>query len=125
MTIQHETGSATDTHEGEFAVFLIQHSRGEAHEQISTEFHELLAAVQEHGRKGSLTIKVVVEPPKGHVDGAPLLIGIDSDVKAPKAIAPPSMYFVDDDGRPTRNDPRQIAAFDVRDVNTTREIKDI
>jgi hypothetical protein len=36
------------------------------------------------------------------------------------------MYFVDDDGRPTRNDPRQIAAFDVRDINTaTGEIKEI
>ncbi|MER6832661.1 hypothetical protein ABT320_01505 [Streptomyces cellulosae] len=123
MTIQqHET----TPQEGEFAVFLIQHSRGEAHEQISTEFHELLAAVQEHGRKGSLTIKITVEPPKGHVDGAPLLVGIESDIKAPKAIAPPSMYFVDDEGRPTRNDPRQTAAFDVRDLPTTNtEIKDI
>jgi len=119
---QHET----TPQEGEFAVFLIQHSRGEAHEQISTEFHELLAAVQEHGRKGSLTIKITVEPPKGHVDGAPLLVGIESDIKAPKAIAPPSMYFVDDEGRPTRNDPRQTAAFDVRDLPTTNtEIKDI
>ncbi|MFI2761352.1 hypothetical protein ACH5A3_21160 [Streptomyces echinatus] len=124
MTIQqHETQTA---HEGEFAVFLIQHSRGEAHEQISDEFHKLLAAVQEFGRKGSLTVKVTVEPPKGGADGAPVLVGIESDLKAPKAIAPPSMYFVDDNGRPTRNDPRQISAFDVRDINTTTgEIKDI
>ncbi|MGW6481277.1 hypothetical protein ACWGDS_25850 [Streptomyces sp. NPDC055059] len=112
-------------HDDEFAFFLTQHSRGEAHAQISGELRELLAAVQEHGRKGSLTIKVSVEPPKGHVDGAPVLVTVESEVKAPRAVAPPAMYFVDDDGRPTRNDPRQTAAFDVRDLSTATEIKDI
>ncbi|WP_151480648.1 hypothetical protein [Streptomyces albicerus] len=110
----------------EFAVFLVQHSRGEAHDQISGELRELLTAVQEHGRKGSLTVKVVVEPPKGHVDGAPVLVTVESDLKAPRPIAPPAMYFVDDDGRPTRNDPRQLASFDVRDLPTTKnEIKEL
>lgn len=110
----------------EFAVFLVQHSRGEAHDQISGELRELLTAVQEHGRKGSLTVKVTVEPPKGHVDGAPVLVTVESDLKAPRPIAPPAMYFVDDDGRPTRNDPRQTSAFDVRDLPTTKnEIKDL
>ncbi|MFE4718365.1 hypothetical protein ACFRLW_18360 [Streptomyces sp. NPDC056728] len=122
MTLQH---TEPETHDDDFAVFLLQHSRGEAHGQISGELRELLAAVQEHGRKGSLTVKVTVEPPKGHVDGAPVLVTIESDVKAPRPIAPPAMYFVDDDGRPTRNDPRQTAAFDVRDLSTTTEIKDI
>jgi hypothetical protein len=121
MTTQPET-----QHDDEFAVFLVQHSRGEAHAQISGELRELLSAVQEHGRKGSLTIKVSVEPPKGHVDGAPVLVAIESEVKAPRPIAPPAMYFVDDEGRPTRNDPRQMQAFDVRDINTTTgEIKEI
>jgi hypothetical protein len=121
MTIQPDT-----QHDDEFAFFLTQHSRGEAHAQISGELRELLTAVQEHGRKGSLVIKVNVEPPKGHVDGQPLLVSVESELKAPRPIASPSMYFVDDDGRPTRNDPRQIAAFDVRDINTaTGEIKEI
>lgn len=110
----------------EFAVFLVQHSRGEAHDQISGELRELLTAVQEHGRKGSLIVKVTVEPPKGHVDGAPVLVTVESDLKAPRPIAPPGMYFVDDDGRPTRNDPRQTSAFDVRDLPTSKnEIKDL
>lgn len=120
------TTQAHTQHDDDFAVFLIQHSRGEAHVQVSSELRELLSAVQEHGRKGSLTLKVTVEPPKGHVDGQPLLVAVESELKAPRPIAPPSMYFVDDDGRPTRNDPRQTAAFDVRDLPTTKnEIKDI
>jgi hypothetical protein len=121
VTDQHNT-----QHDDDLAVFLVQHSRGEAHAQASSELRELLNAVQEHGRKGSLTLKINVEPPKGHVDGAPVLVSVESELKAPRPIAPPAMYFVDDDGRPTRNDPRQTAAFDVRDLPTARtEIKDI
>lgn len=122
MTVQH----TEDPQIGEFAIFLAQHLAGRSNEEISNEFHQLLAAVNEHGKKGSLTIKLLVEPPKGHVDGAPVVISIDSELKAPKASAPPALYFVDDEGNATRNDPRQIAAFDVRDINTaTGEIKDI
>ncbi len=118
--------SNIDTQPSEFAAFLVQHSRGEAHERVSADFHELLAAVNEHGKKGSLTLTVSVEPPKGGMDGSPVAISIDSALKAPKASAPPSLYYVDDDGRPTRNDPRQTSVFDVRDLPTTKtEIKDI
>jgi len=118
--------SGTEAQPAEFAAFLVQHARGEAHEAISEEFHQLLAAVNEHGKKGSLTVTLTVEPPKGGMDGAPVAISIDSVLKAPKATAPPSIYFVDGNGNATRNDPRQTAAFDVRDLPTTRtEIKDI
>lgn len=119
MTVQ------PDTEIGQFAIFLAQHLAGRSNEEVSTEFHELLSAVNEHGKKGSLTIKVTVEPPKGHVDGAPVVISIDSELKAPKASAPPALYFVDGDGNATRNDPRQTAAFDVRDLPATTEIKDL
>jgi hypothetical protein len=112
------------TDPAEFAAFLVSHLGGRAHEQISDEMHDLLAAVDEHGRKGSLTITVTVEPPKGSVDGGPVAIAIESALKAPKAVAPPAIYFVDHDGNPTRNDPRQMA-FDVRDVAPRHEIKDI
>lgn len=125
MTIHH-TETKPETEPAEFAAFLVQHLAGRANEEISGEFHALLAAVNEHGKKGQLTIKVTVEPPKGHIDGAPVAISIDSELKAPKASAPPSIYFVDDDGNATRNDPRQTAAFDVRDLPTTKtDIKDI
>lgn len=119
------TDRTTTAEPAEFAAFLVNHLGGRSHEQIGTEMHDLLAAVNEHGRKGSLTITVTVEPPKGHVDGSPLAIAIESALKAPKAAAPPSIYFVDNDGNATRNDPRQTAAFELRDLPATTEIKDI
>ena len=125
MTVNQQTGEI-QAEPAEFAAFLVQHLAGRAHEEVSAEFHQLLAAVNEHGKKGSLTVKVTVEPPKGHIDGAPVVISIDSDLRAPKASAPPSLYFVDDDGNATRNDPRQLASFDVRDLPTAKtDVKDI
>lgn len=122
MTTQQET----EAQPAEFAAFFVQHLAGRSNEEISSELNELLRRVNEHGKKGSLVITVTVEPPKGHIDGAPVAISIDSVLKAPKASAPPSIYFVDEQGNATRNDPRQTAAFDVRDLPTTRtEIKDI
>lgn len=123
MTVQQTEAEAQPA---EFAAFFVQHLAGRSNEEISEEFHKLLAAVNEHGKKGSLTITVNVEPPKGHIDGAPVVISIDSVLKAPKASAPPSLYFVDNDGNATRHDPRQLASFDVRDLPTTKnEIKDL
>ncbi|MCQ6250872.1 hypothetical protein [Streptomyces malaysiensis] len=107
----------------EFAAFLVQHLGGRAHEQISQEMHRLLGAVAEHGKKGSLTITVTVEPPKGHVDGGPVAIGIESALKAPKASAPPAIYFVDGDGNATRNDPRQTSAGIFRTADGTAEFR--
>jgi hypothetical protein len=107
----------------EFAAFLIGHLGGRSHEQISAEMHDLLSAVAEHGKKGSLTITVTVEPPKGHVDGGPLAIGVDSALKAPKASAPPAIYFLDHEGNATRNDPRQLA-LDLRTAPAPTTFKD-
>ncbi len=112
----------TEQH-GDFAAFLVSHLGGRVIEEISTEFHQLIAAVTEHGKKGSLAIVVTVEPPKGHIDGGPLAISIDSTLKAPKASAPPAIYFVDADGNATRNDPRQIA-LDFRTAPATTDFKD-
>jgi hypothetical protein len=118
-TPQQRTGEIA-----EFAAFLVGHLGGRSHEQISAEMHELLGAVAEHGKKGSLTVVVSVEPLQGPHRRRPLAIAIDSTLKAPKASAPPSIYFVDADGNPSRNDPRQMA-LDLRTAPTTTDFKDV
>jgi hypothetical protein len=89
--------------------FLAGHLNGRTSDDISAEFHQLLDAVREHGKKGQMTITFVVEPPANGVDNAPLPIGIESAVKPPKATAPKALYFLDNDGNPVREDPRQLA----------------
>lgn len=116
--------TARSTETADIAAFLAAHLNGRTVEEISTEFHDLLEAVRAHGKKGSLTITLVVEPPANGVDNAPLPIGIESAVKAPKASAPKSLYFLDNDGNPVREDPRQLPFDHFRTAPSTDTYKD-
>ncbi|MEU3563535.1 hypothetical protein [Kitasatospora sp. NPDC006786] len=95
-----------------FAEMLVEHMGGRVHSAASAEFHQLLTAVAKHGRKGSLALLVVVEPPKGHVEGGPLSIAMSTVAKLPKGETPASTYYLDRDGRPSRRDPRQGELWD-------------
>lgn len=120
-TVDTTTGEIKEP--AEFAAFLVQHLNGRVHTAVSEELHQLLNAVSTHGKKGSLVIKVLVEPSKGHVEGDPLAISIETDLKAPKSTPPAAIYFVDDDGNPTRNDPRQMQ-LDFRTAPANNTFKD-
>lgn len=119
MTIQQQE---TEAQPAEFAAFLVGHLNGRVHQSLSSELHELLQAVSAHGKKGQLVIKVLVEPSKGHVEGDPLAISVESELKAPKSTPPAAIYFVDDDGNPCRNDPRQMQ-LDFRTAPATTDYK--
>ncbi|MFE7559645.1 hypothetical protein [Kitasatospora sp. NPDC057500] len=95
-----------------FAEVLAQHMGGRVHDAASAELHQLLGAVAQHRKKGSLALLIVVEPPKGAVEDGPLSVAMSTVLKAPKGETPASTYYLDRDGRPTRRDPRQDALFD-------------
>jgi hypothetical protein len=120
MTANTETG---EIQQAPVAAFLASHLNGRTEEELSTEFHNLLDAVRAHGKKGSMTITIVVEPPANGVESAPLPIGVESAVKAPKPTPVKSLYFLDDEGMPVREDPRQLA-MDFRSAPSTTDFKD-
>ncbi|UJV43834.1 hypothetical protein [Streptomyces sp. AMCC400023] len=120
MTVQPDTG---EIQQAPVAAFLASHLNGRTDEELSAEFHTLLDAVRAHGKKGSMTITIVVDPPANGVESAPMPIGIESAVKAPKPTQPKSLYFLDDDGMPVREDPRQTQ-LDFRTAPTTTDYKD-
>jgi hypothetical protein len=122
MTTQ-QTEPGTEAFEGaDIAAFLASHLNGRTAEDLSTEFHQLLEAVRAHGKKGELRITLVVDPPANGVDSAPMPIGVESAVKAPKPTPVKSLYFLDDDGNPVREDPRQMA-IEFRTAPTTHNYK--
>lgn len=121
MTIQHTETETTER--ADLAAFIAGHLSGRTAETLSAEFHELLEAVRAHGKKGELRITLVVEPPANGVDSAPLPIGIESAMKAPKPTPVKSLYFLDDDGNPVREDPRQMS-LEFRTAPTTNTFKD-
>jgi hypothetical protein len=112
------------TETADIAAFIAAHLNGRTAEEISGEFHQLLDAVRAHGKKGQLVITLVVEPPTNGVDNAPLPIGIESAVKAPKPTQPKSLYFLDNDGLPVREDPRQLPFEHFRSAPATDNFKD-
>jgi hypothetical protein len=110
MTVDKNTGEITEQPQAApVAAFLASHLNGRTDEELSAEFHTLLDAVRAHGKKGQMTITIVVDPPANGVDSAPMPIGVESTVKAPKPTPVKSLYFLDDDGQPVREDPRQMA----------------
>jgi hypothetical protein len=116
------TGEITETEKAPVAAFLASHLNGRTEEELSTEFHTLLDQVRAHGKKGSMTITIVVDPPANGVESAPLPIGVESAIKAPKPTPVKSLYFLDDEGLPVREDPRQMA-IDFRTAPTTTDYK--
>lgn len=120
MTANTETG---EIQQAPVAAFLASHLNGRTEEELSVEFHDLLDAVRAHGKKGQMTITIVVEPPANGVDSAPLPIGVESKVTAPKPTPVKSLYFLDNDGMPVREDPRQMA-IDFRTAPATTDYKE-
>jgi hypothetical protein len=122
MSTQHDIEPGADTERADIAAFLASHLNGRTAEELSTEFHGLLDAVRAHGKKGELRITIVVDPPANGVDSAPMPIGVESAVKAPKPTPVKSLYFLDDDGNPVREDPRQMQ-IEFRTAPTTTDYK--
>lgn len=88
-----------------FAAFLQEQRRGVAHTEISEALAELVQACVQTGKKGTLTLQIAVQPIKD-ADGT-VYITDGVTVKAPRPDARPSMFFTDDHGNVSRQNPRQ------------------
>lgn len=98
-----------DTEDQDFAFVLMQHSGGRAHTEASKKLAEVVEAVRETGKAGSITVTLKISRDKE----MPRVMKIDDSVKAvvPKETRR-SLWFPDDDNRLHRNDPRQEPLFD-------------
>jgi hypothetical protein len=93
----------------EFASVLLEIGKGTLHARLSEQLAEICAAVTETGKKGQLVLKIDVKPmPKA--DSNILVVTGVSVAKAPESdeASPTSVFFADDAGNLTRNDPRQM-----------------
>lgn len=86
-----------------FADVLRDLNRGRTHTEASMAMQDLVAAVLDTGKAGTLTIKLKVESAKSH---NMVTIADDVTVKKPQARAA-SIFFVDDEMNIRRDDPRQ------------------
>lgn len=111
MTTEKENGRRTRP----FADFLADHNNGHGHREASERLQELVAAVVDTGKKGTVTITVTIEPMKNAAEGT-LLTQVTTTAKIPTLPAKAAIFFADDEFNLQRQDPRQLSFDSLKEV---------
>lgn len=103
-----------------FAAVLQEMAGGRVHTRLSDQLRDLTAAVAETGKKGTLALVVEVKPLRPGDTGT-LVVTAKTVLKAPEGddASPVTVFFADQTGNLTRNDPRQLA-LPLREVSNGR-----
>lgn len=69
---------------------------------LQNAFHDAAAAVKQHGKAATITVKITVTPVSvNNLIEQPITMDADVIVKLPKDL-PKTIFFIDADGNPTR-----------------------
>jgi len=87
-----------------FADVLLELAKGRVHNEASIALQDLVEAVQSTGKKGSVTLTVVVAPSKaeGQVE-----VTAEVKPKPPRSTPPTSLFFITSDHNLSRTNPEQ------------------
>ena len=88
-----------------FADFLREHRKGELHDELGERLNELVNAVQDTGKKGTVTLVLSVAPAARSDEM--VIVSDEIRLKAPEPDRPDAVYFADHEGNLTRHNPRQ------------------
>lgn len=97
------------TNAQDFLVFLSGVNKGRTANELGEKLQELVAAIENTGKAGTLTLKIAVKP--AGKNGAALIVTDEVTVKAPKLSRPESIFFPDPEHNLVRNDPNQPSMF--------------
>lgn len=104
MTAEHDDGPGQIR---PFADVLRDIQGGEVADEAAMLMQQLVAAVHQHGKKGSLRLDIEVQPMKGNA--AALMVSAQASIRPPKGEPTAAVFFWDADNNLVRNDPRQLA----------------
>jgi hypothetical protein len=103
-----------------FAAVLQELHRGSIHGELSELLHDLVAAVRDTGKKGTLTLKLDVKPIKpGQVDTLEVTAAVTAN--PPRADTPTTVFFTDQTGNLTREDPDRANQLPLREIMGGRQ----
>lgn len=95
-----------------FSQFILEQRRGGLHGELSDALAELVSAVDEQRRSGTLTLTIQLVP---NSDGVTVTVSDAIKIKAPEAKRGAAIFYVGANGALERNDPRQMQ-LPVREV---------
>ncbi|MFK5689575.1 hypothetical protein ACI3EY_07900 [Ornithinimicrobium sp. LYQ92] len=111
------------------ADFIREQNRGRTHDELGEGLRDLVARVEDTGKKGSLTLTITVEPLKGNDEA--LQVSDEIKLKLPEHNRGASIFFRGSDGNLQRDDPNQMTFESLREVAVpkgvdpvTGEVKD-
>ena len=102
------------THARPFSDFLREHGAGRTHDELSEALHDLIRKVKDTGKKGSVSLAIVVEPVKK--DERLVIVSDKITLRMPEHDRPSAMWFTDRNGNLTRSDPDQLVFESLREV---------
>lgn len=97
-----------------FADVLRDIQGGEIADEAALLMQQLVSAVHEFGKKGSMRLDIEVQPMKGNT--AALMVSAQASIRPPKGDPTAAVFFWDDDNNLVRDDPRQLALPGLREV---------
>jgi hypothetical protein len=104
MQVNRETGEAGQVRP--FADVLRDLGKGHVSDEMSVMLNELVQAVRDYGRKGTLTLTVDVMPVKGNTEMLAVAAQVTS--KPPKSDPVSAIFYATSEGNLVRDDPRQM-----------------
>jgi hypothetical protein len=118
----NERNQVTDTNDQQdepvqvrpFAAVLQDINNGQIADRLARDVQEVVNAVREHGRKGSITLKFEVQPRRGNSNALNVTARVDTKLPAPEPVE--SVFFADRGGNLLRDDPQQLALPTLREV---------
>lgn len=105
-----------------FAVFLQDLRDGRAHSELSAGLAELLAAVKDTGKGGSLTLQLKIKPATRGKDMDKVVILDNVKVDLPKPERGEDFFFVTDHNELSRKHPRQ-QSLELREAPAPQPLK--
>lgn len=101
-----DSEDAVVTQERPFSQWLAEQRQGALHGELTAALAEVTRAVVEHGKPGTVTLKISLKPLKDHPAGV-LQVVDDVAMKAPQATRGSALWHADDEGNLSRENPRQ------------------
>ncbi len=100
-----------------FNVFLADLNDGSTLAGLTGDLQDLLQAVRDHGRSGSMTLKIKIAPAtKGGQEVDKITITAERKLELPKPEQPQDFFWLTADAQPSRKHPRQ-QELPLRDVS--------